>query len=372
MKVYPDPHKVISDTNSPICNAIAAIESQFCMDSSLSTSSNSSNNFSCDDQSISSSNSSCSGYLCPAIELNQDCFVNIHQVSNDAVSVIIANDASVQTGIKTSDFASQVDRNVEFTLDNNYGLNFVDNSDLVSVGCGQTISSDSSIESMVFDPNAQIHTRVRKVRRRWYHKAWDDMFGTRYTDRVKFDPIFVDSYNGDYRWNIITQDDNKLYRAMVTPRHLPDYHGPTYVDNINQCAKYSDQECRPIKTFTLANLNDVQFLPYVDFELYFLLKEHFVTKGRTILDRDEMEKVYKGIVSIHDMSRIPVDIRYKVKGATIWAVMMPDDFELGLSVSLGQKSSLGKITKFHDFNKGQLGTTGCFCFKRDLNLPGAK
>lgn len=176
----------------------------------------------------------------------------------------------------------------------------------------------------------------------------------------------------DRQWIVTRHKDREVYEIAVTKRHLPNINGPSYNANKRLGAAYDSTEHRPIKVFQLSGVDMINALPYVDYELYFKMKEKFVFKGRTVQDRAEMTLYYDRLMSEYDSSCIPAEMLYMVKLVTIHAVMQPTAFEAAAYISMRHNRKFDGLYAQQDIAEGNYGQKGCLWWKRDLILPKRK
>lgn len=168
---------------------------------------------------------------------------------------------------------------------------------------------------------------------------------------------FVEYYSSsipvqsDLRWVVCKDGPNSGYTVSRVPRDLPENAGPSYEKNILLDAAYTRDESRPLKMFHLSSLEGLEeLLPYVDLEMYWLLKEKFVCRSRGVHDKNEMDQAYTRFMARFDVSRIPIHLLAKVKAATIWAVMRVADFELAVMKSMESKKAVNAMVDWSRFN----------------------
>jgi hypothetical protein len=185
-------------------------------------------------------------------------------------------------------------------------------------------------------------------------------------EKEKFDDNMVATYTEGYLEkfdktivSILDEDGvtKKKIRKTVE-RDLPQWSGPSMDFNRNINATYNSNEQRPIKKMVLGNMKWQGPDAYVDYEIYYILKEKFCLQGRLLTDLREMNKYYDTVLREYDISHIDVKLLHLIKLATVQAAFTPSKNEKRILKYSRNKERVYNLHRFNDFSHGDLGYGG--------------
>lgn len=186
--------------------------------------------------------------------------------------------------------------------------------------------------------------------------------------RDKFDDNMIATYTEGYLEKFdqtivsITDEDGttKSREARKVERDLPQWSGPSMDFNREIKATYNSNEQRPIKKMVLGNMKWLGPDAYVDYEIYFILKEKFCLQGRLLTDLREMNKYYDTVLREYDISHVDVRLLHLIKLATVQAAFTPSKSEKRILKYARNKERVYNLHRFNDFSHGDLGYGGVF------------
>jgi hypothetical protein len=144
-------------------------------------------------------------------------------------------------------------------------------------------------------------------------------------------------------------------------RELPQYNGRSRDVAIAMGHKYNVNECRPHKAMTLIKLGWMKHSePLVDREMYDILRNKFIIRGRLTNDRSEMDKHYDVQLKEYDISTIPTHKLALIKNATVEAAMTPTKQDRRLWKDCGNAERLYWVQQQDKRSRGDYGRGGIF------------